>query len=56
MINTITKVVDRIINSKRLEALENKILDKYESYVTPKAVVVEPEKEEKKEPPVTEQV
>lgn len=54
MINLITKAVDRIIHSQRLEALEKKILDKYESYVTPKPVVVEPEKKE--EPPVVEKV
>ena len=53
MINTITKVVNRIINSKRLEELEKKVLDKYEAFVTPPA---QSEPEKKEEPPVVEKV
>jgi hypothetical protein len=46
MIKLISKVVDKIIGSKRLESLEKTILDKYESYATPKPVVIEPEPKE----------
>lgn len=53
MIPIITEVVYRIIHSRRLEAFEKKVLDKYESFVVP-PVVNEPAKE--KETPVVEQV